>query len=447
MKFKFSRSFGALAASLMLAGCFATAEKAPASDQLTKIQPSQALSGDYLLVDSRSPDAFNGWTKNKDAASGHLPSAELLSARWINWQLDLDAAIARLEVKKDQKIAVYGETDLQRETVAKRLIAEKNISAEQVFEVTGEFSQWGKNFELQKLQGFQTLVPASYIESRIGKAVIVQIGWDGGKGKDYRKSHIPGAIYWDDIEFEMPPIWEARPVEVIRTALEKIGIDKNSEVIVYSSDPMGSTRGGAIMQYAGVENVKVLNGTFDTWKKLEMPLEKGWNQPQSIENFGVTGEGDSTVIINIEQAKQLRKQPNSALVSVRSLPEFYGEISGYGYFDKKGRIPGALNAPSGPKGSWDMSNYRNPDQTMRWQASLQNFLDQNNISKEMNISYYCGSGWRAAEVWWYTRAMGFENASIYSSGWMRWSSEASNPISKGTINKPQILDKQQALSK
>ena len=52
------------------------------------------------------------------------------------------------------------------------------------------------------------------------------------------------------------------------------------------------------------------------------------------------------------------------------------------------------------------------------------------IQKEM--SFFCGSGWRAAEVLVYSKVMGLDNTSLYSDGWMGWSNNPSGlPIESG----------------
>ena len=46
----------------------------------------------------------------------------------------------------------------------------------------------------------------------------------------------------------------------------------------------------------------------------------------------------------------------------------------------------------------------------------------------MDVSFMCGSGWRAAEVLSYAHVMGLEDTSMYSNGWIEWSSCPENLI-------------------
>ena len=409
---------------------------------------------DVTLVDARSPDAFNGWSFSGSALQlgskgGHIPQAELFSAQWVEHDLDnLDQAWSRTGADDQDLIVVYGNGQGQAQIVADWLVSEQEYSPEKLRILGGGFPVWAKqpSVEADYLPGFRTLVPPAYIneiKSTKPETIIVQIGWDGGKGRDYRQEHIPGAIYWDDMEFEYPPIYEVSPVEEIRNNLERLGIDINASVVVYSTDSIGAARGASIMKYAGVQDVVMLNGGISAWKSADFPVEKGWNEPSPISGFGLSGAGDSQVIINIDEAKSLRQKPNSALVSIRAWDEFIGEVSGYNYFEKRGRIPGALWGHAG-ESSWDMNHYHNPDHTMRNFHQIAEFWKEWNINPDMNLSFYCGNGWRASEAWWYAQAMGYENSTIYSNGWMRWR-EDENPVATGDLTRAQALNEWRAL--
>jgi thiosulfate/3-mercaptopyruvate sulfurtransferase len=129
------------------------------------------------------------------------------------------------------------------------------------------------------------------------------------------------------------------------------------------------------------------------------------------------------------EAKELLKDPNGCLVSIRSWAEQIGETSGYSYIKPKGRIPGDV---------WghDIKDYRNIDQTMRNAAEIQAFWKEWGITPDKKIAFYCGTGWRAAEVWFYAYVMGWPNISVYDGGWYEWSSDKNNPIETGEQKPP-----------
>jgi thiosulfate/3-mercaptopyruvate sulfurtransferase len=63
------------------------------------------------------------------------------------------------------------------------------------------------------------------------------------------------------------------------------------------------------------------------------------------------------------------------------------------------------------------------DITAMWQ--------QWNIRPDQQVSFYCGTGWRASETFMYARAMGWKNVSVYDGGWYEWSSDPKNPVQRG----------------
>ena len=451
MNFKRLGAASSVACALVLSGCLniSSTPETHSFDKASVADIKQALlNDDVLVIDARSPDAFNGWVfdDNKvilDQTGGHIPGAQLFSSRWIEQDqggLDRGYQYAGLDQGKD--IIIYGDSQQQSEVVANWLVNQKDWKPDNIRLFKKGIANWEERSDtsLDYLPGYMTLVPPEYIARAISKkpeTIVVQIGWDGGKGSDYRKKHIPGAIYWDDLEFEMPPIWENRPVDDIRRSLANHGINKDASVIVYSTETIMSARAAVVMKYAGVDDVVIMNGTMELWEKLGLPVDSGWNEPVPVADFGISGAGDNQVVINIDEAKELRQQPNSALVSIRTWREYTGQISGYDYFQQRGRIPGAIWGHAGTS-AWNMDHYHNPDNTMRNYHQIAEFWADWNIHPDMNLSFYCGNGARASEVWWYAQAMGYENTTVYTSGWMRWRSD-NNEIATGDIDREQAL--------
>lgn len=60
---------------------------------------------------------------------------------------------------------------------------------------------------------------------------------------------------------------------------------------------------------------------------------------------------------------------------------------------------------------------------------------EKSITPDKNLSFFCGSGWRAAEVEIYADTMGIKNISMYSNGWYEWSANPNNPVELGEPQK------------
>ena len=85
---------------------------------------------------------------------------------------------------------------------------------------------------------------------------------------DYKDGHLPGAIHLDNCEVEDATGSEEgaynllAPEEVEKYLLSH-GITKDTKVILYGLDPAGVGRQAYAYIWAGVEDVKILNGGID----------------------------------------------------------------------------------------------------------------------------------------------------------------------------------------
>ncbi len=70
-----------------------------------------------------------------------------------------------------------------------------------------------------------------------------------------------------------------------------------------------------------------------------------------------------------------------------------------------------------------MEDFHNPDGTMRSADDITAMWKAWNIKPDQQVSFYCGTGWRASETFMYARAMGWNNVSVYDGGWYEWSSD------------------------
>lgn len=97
----------------------------------------------------------------------------------------------------------------------------------------------------------------------------------------YQAGHIPGAAFFDhdtftDLDSDYEYIMAADAV--IEKRIGELGISNDSEVVVYASGPMANaTRAWWLLRYAGVENMRVLNGGLNAWKRAGKAVEQEEN--------------------------------------------------------------------------------------------------------------------------------------------------------------------------
>ena len=94
----------------------------------------------------------------------------------------------------------------------------------------------------------------------------------------YLEGHIPGSAFLDHQNFsdlDSPYEYMLAENDVIAEQIGKIGISNDSEVIVYTTGIIAcATRAWWLLRYAGVENVRLLNGGFAAWVQAGGAVEK-----------------------------------------------------------------------------------------------------------------------------------------------------------------------------
>jgi 3-mercaptopyruvate sulfurtransferase SseA len=103
---------------------------------------------------------------------------------------------------------------------------------------------------------------------------------------------------------------------------------------------IGAIRNAFIMMYAGVKDVRVLNGGFQSWIDAGYEIDYKDEPKNPANEFGTNIPLHPELAVDTPEAKQMIDSTNSELVCVRSRAEYIGEISGYNYINPKGRIPG-----------------------------------------------------------------------------------------------------------
>ncbi|MEN9438304.1 MAG: hypothetical protein RIR09_2959 [Pseudomonadota bacterium] len=242
--------------------------------------------------------------------------------------------------------------------------------------------------------------------------------------------HIPGASYMDTAELEQEPLWNKVPDATLVQCLLDHGIRHDTTVIVYGRCAVMAARAAHLMLYAGVHDVRLLDGGLSAWCLANLPLSiTPPHLPQAASNFGVAFPAHPKYLSNTLQARHLLQQPNAALVSIRTWNEYMGKTSGYSYIDAVGDIAGARWGHAGKGNDVNsMSDFQHADGTMRSAQEVTQVWNAAGIHSGQQIAFYCGTGWRASLAFFYAWLMGWEHISVYDGGWYEWSLDRANPV-------------------
>jgi 3-mercaptopyruvate sulfurtransferase SseA len=408
------------------------------------------------IVDVRSLVAYNGWRQGDDARGGHIPGAVAFPVEWLE---TVDAAeIQRLLKEKGLdaagSIVVYGASSADGDRFAGALAAH---GATDIAVLDGGFSAWIADGArpVDKLLRHDRLVHIDWLAQVLageqpeaaptGKFLLFHVNF--GVPEEYAENHLPGALYLDTNWLEASETWNRRSPAELEHALRSLGITRDTTVVVYGRDTEGdanekwpgrragqiaATRALMILTYAGIDDVRLLDGGYDWWVRAGHPLETIPREPSPVDEIGVSVPLRPDVIVDLPEAKQIIADvEGAALVSIRTWREHIGAVSGYNYIGPAGRIKGDVWGNCGSD-AYHMQHYRNIDNTMRPYPEISANWAEAGIVPEKWVAFYCGTGWRASETWFYAFLQGWPRVAVYDGGWFEWSADPdNNPIEIG----------------
>jgi 3-mercaptopyruvate sulfurtransferase SseA len=411
---------------------------------------------DQIIVDLRPLPAFNGWRSSGTARGGHIPGAVAFPIAWLD-SVDKPEVERLLQAKgilHAREVVLYG--DRQQDALAlKTRLADLGQIRVRIYQ--GGWAEWAgeETLPIDRLTNYDKLVHADWLRQLLdgGRPEAAPAGpfklfhVNFGVPEEYEENHIPGARYLDTNRLENPVDWNRRTAEELDEAVRAFGITRDTTVILYGRDTEGhanekwpgrragqiaACRAALILRYAGVNDIRLLDGGYDHWVQAGNPLETVLREPVPVASFGVQIPLRPEVIIDIDDAKQiLSDREHAALVSVRTWREHIGAVSGYNYIGPAGRIAGDVWGNCGSD-AYHMEHYRNVDNTMRAYPEIAANWEGAAITADKWVAFYCGTGWRASETWFYAYLMGWPRIAVYDGGWFEWSKDPiRNPIEVG----------------
>jgi len=407
-----------------------------------------------VLLDVRPVAAHRGWALQGEGRGGHAPGAVPFPLSWFD-VMEPAAVRTALDDKgirpgTEVVLVAYDEDEAAR--AADRLLALGQTTPRVL---AGGWAGWiaDPTRPVERLPRFDRLVHPDWLASLLaggnpprwggGRVVLAHVNFDNRQ--DYDAGHIPGAIHLSNLEVEEPDFWNRRTPEELARNLPALGIDHQTTVVLYGRvgqpsmampDPgkeagqIAAMRAAAILMWAGVEDVRVLDGGLGAWERAGGTVTAEPAEPEPVAEFGREIPGRPRIMVDMDEAREILSRPDGELVSMRSWAEFVGEVSGYHYVLPKGRIQGAVFGNCGSD-AYHMQNYRNCDETMRDAAEIAARWGEVGITPDKRIAFYCGTGWRASEAFFCAWVMGWNDVAVYDGGWYEWSDFEENPVATG----------------
>ncbi len=392
----------------------------------------------YIFIDIRDSGFYNGFKQKGAIRGGHIKNALNITYSSISSikPSKFKSYIKARGIKKDKTLVFYGNDIDDLKKMAK--IFKSYGYKIKVFKDIISYSN-NKENPLKYFKNYTFSISSKWlykalkgkkVESYDGRDIMVfEVSWRSLKKSKEYKTHIKGAYHFDTNWIENAPSWNLSKPKTIAKNLLNTGITKDKLVVLYSQNQMAALRVFWALKWAGVEDVRFLNGGLSSWIKEGYPIERKINIPKVQKEFGV--KIPLNPHINISKPKEIIKKQKKGLklISNRTWEEYTGKSTGYSYIKKVGEPKGAIWGFAG-KTSSDMQDFYNPDGTLRNPNEIFKLWEQMGIRKNDKLAFYCGTGWRGSVSWFITQLAGWEKTCLYDGGWNLWQKKKSLPIQK-----------------
>ena len=271
------------------------------------------------------------------------------------------------------------------------------------------------------------LSPSQLLAEREAGATIrvLDVRWrlDRPDGRpEYLDGHIPGAVYVD-LDTQLARKGAATDgrhplptVEVLQAAVRSWGIHDGDRVVVYDDwQSAAASRAWWLLRYAGLDDVRVLDGGLGEWTAQGNELESG---DVTVEPGTATLSYGHLPVLDIDDAAGF--PATGVLLDARAPERYRGETEPLD--PRAGHIPGAVNAPSSGNVD-DRGRFLSADQLRERFSAL-------GVSDDIPVGAYCGSGITAAHHALALTLAGFEPA-VYPGSWSQWSNHPDRSVATG----------------
>ena len=232
----------------------------------------------------------------------------------------------------------------------------------------------------------------------------------------YDSGHIPGAVGWNwQSQLNDPVRRDIPDAKAFARLLGEAGVTPQTTVILYGdNNNWFAAFAFWLLQLYGHTNAKLMNGGRAKWVAEQRPLvtERPTIRPTT---YPVPKKVNTALRARRPDVEKALKSKTTALVDVRSKPEFVGDIiAPPGMTEtaqRAGHIPGAKNIP------WSQAVA--PDGTFKpYEELLQLYKGAKVIDGKDEVIAYCRIGERSSHTWFALKyLLGLKKVRNYDGSW------------------------------
>jgi thiosulfate/3-mercaptopyruvate sulfurtransferase len=271
--------------------------------------------------------------------------------------------------------------------------------------------------------------PAELAEQLEGESRphLLDVRWvfGGPPGRpDHLEAHLPGAVYVDldtELSAHGVPADGRHPLPEIadlQAAARRWGLRAGEPVVVYDDwKGMAAARAWWLLRWAGVTDVRILDGGLTAWRAAGFPVEGGEVTPEPGD---IDLRAGQLPTLDPDGAAALAR--DGVLLDARPAVRYRGEQEALD--PRPGHIPGARSAPTADNVGEDGSML--PAERLQERFAGLGVV----AGSDVPVGVYCGSGVTAAHTVAVLADQGID-AALYPGSWSQWSNLPDRPVVTG----------------
>ena len=285
-------------------------------------------------------------------------------------------------------------------------------------EYISSFEWLNDNLDNENVRIFDCTTYLLYQDEDPSLPYIVESGF-----KEYQVSHIKNSGYLDlqkDLSDNSSKFRFTLPdYHTLAKKFSNLGVGDNYHIVLYSRNGLQwATRIWWMLYVLGFKNLSILDGSFNEWKKNNLPTESKIN---------IFEKSEFKIEINnkifVDKNRVLRSMNIKECVILNSLTEdlHNGENPRYG---RPGRIPGSLNIPFHELTDLEKGCFKTPSECLE-------VFKKKGITQDSRVLNYCGGGIAASLDAFVLFQLGYDDIEIYDNSMSEWATDENLPIEIG----------------